>query len=98
MYKRQDVYILEDLSVLTSIKEKGYFVDMGQNADLAALAEQMYPAFQSLFCEGEAVAAFPKDVFLEVLCYHKPTFEALGMEPPATYQEYFDFCLAWRCV
>ena len=90
-----DVYILEDLSVLTSIKEKGYFVDMGQNADLAALAEQMYPAFQSLFCEGEAVAAFPKDVFLEVLCYHKPTFEALGMEPPATYQEYFDFCLAW---
>ena len=90
-----DVYILEDLSVLTSIKEKGYFVDMGQNADIDALAEQMYPAFQSLFCEGEAVAAFPKDVFLEVLCYYKPTFEALGMEPPVTYEEYFRFCLNW---
>lgn len=90
-----DVYILEDLSLLAAIKEKGYFADMGQDAGLAALAEEMYPAFQSTFCDGEAVAAFPKDVFLEVLCYYKPLFTVLDMEPPATYAAYFDFCLAW---
>lgn len=90
-----DVYVLEELSLLASLKEKGYFADLRQDAELSALAEQMYPAFRSLFCAGDAVAAFPKDVFLEVLCYHKPTFAALGMEPPATYGEYFDFCLNW---
>lgn len=90
-----DVYVLEDLSILSSLKEKGYFADMGQNAILSDLTAQMYPAFRTLFCEGDAIAAFPKDVFLEVLCYHKPTFESLGIEPPTTYSAYFDFCLNW---
>ena len=90
-----DVYVLDDLSLLFSLKEKGYFADIRQHARLSALTAQMYPAFRTLFCEGDAIAAFPKDAFLEVLCYHKPTFEGFGIEPPTTYSAYFDFCLDW---
>lgn len=90
-----DLYVLEDLNLLPSIKGKGYFADMAANADIATLTKRLYPAFQQAVREGQQIAAFPASAFIDVLCYHKPTFAKLGITPPQTVEEYLDFCLRW---
>ncbi|MEG2187764.1 MAG: hypothetical protein RR085_10630 [Clostridia bacterium] len=90
-----DIYVLSDTSLLQTIKAKGYFADMSASQQIADLTVQMYAPFRDALMNAEAIAAFPKALFIDVLCYHKPTFERLGIEPPATYEEYFDFCIQW---
>ena len=90
-----DIYILSDLNLLGILKSKGYFVDLAGNTDIQSLVTQMYEPFREAFCAGNQIAAFPRETFLEVLCYHKPTFDALHLTIPDTYEEFFDFCLEW---
>ena len=90
-----DVYILSDINLLRQIKEKGYYVDMTENDDIQALVEDMYTPFRGALMSGESIAAFPKRSFTDVLCYHRESFETLGLIPPSTYEEYIDFCLLW---
>ena len=90
-----DVYILSDINLLRQIKEKAYYVDMAGNTDIKALVDDMYKPFRSVFTKEQTIVAFPKQSFIEVLCYHKESFESLGLTPPATYEEYMDFCLLW---
>lgn len=92
---KADVYVLSDLNLLDILKKKKYYVDMAADETIAALVGQMYPAFRSAWMDGEQIAAFPKETFMELLAYHRPTFETLGIAPPTTYDAYFDFCLAW---
>lgn len=90
-----DVYVLSDINLLRQIKKKAYYVDMAMNADIKALADDMYAPFRSAFMNEQTIAAFPKQSFVEVLCYHKESFESLGLAPPSTYEEYMDLCLRW---
>lgn len=90
-----DIYILSDMNLLKSIKEKHYYVDMAQNADIQNLIGTMYQPFQDVFTHENQIVAFPRETFFEVLCYHKPTFDSLSITPPTTYEAYFDFCLNW---
>lgn len=92
---RADIYVLSDLNLLEILKKKKYYVDMAADETISSLVQQMYPAFRSAWMDGERIAAFPKETFMELLAYHRPTFETLGIAPPATYDAYFDFCLAW---
>lgn len=90
-----DIYILSDLNLLGTLKGKGYFVDLAGNANIQSLVTQMYEPFREAFRADNQIAAFPRETFLEVLCYHKPTFDALHLTIPDTYAEFFDFCLEW---
>lgn len=90
-----DIYILSDTNLLKNIKEKGYFVDMAQNPEIQMLVGQMYTPFRNALTMGTQIVAFPRETFFEMLCYHKATFEAIGITPPDTYEAYFDFCLEW---
>lgn len=90
-----DIYILSDLNLLGTLKGKGYFVDLAGNAIIQSLVTQMYEPFREAFRADNQIAAFPRETFLEVLCYHKPTFDALHLTIPDTYAEFFDFCLEW---
>ena len=90
-----DVYLLSDTNLLSSIKKKGYHVDMAQNAAIGARVNEMYTPFKSAMMNGDEVAAFPKECFLNMLCYNKAAFEQMGIAPPQTFEAYFDFCLKW---
>lgn len=90
-----DIYILSDLNLLKSIKNKGYFVDMAQSPEIQTLASQMYAPFRDALTEQGQIVAFPKEAFLDMLCYRRETFDELGVAPPKTYEAYFDFCLEW---
>ncbi|MEG0503832.1 MAG: hypothetical protein RR547_04240 [Raoultibacter sp.] len=90
-----DIYVLSDASILQTIKAKGYYADMSASQLIADLTVQMYAPFRDAFMNAAAIVAFPKTLFIDVLCYHKPTFEMLDIEPPTTYEEYFDFCIDW---
>ena len=90
-----DVFILSDINLLRQIKKKAYYVDMAGNADIKALTDDMYAPFRSALMSEKKIVAFPKQLFVEVLCYHKESFESLGFAPPSTYEEYMDFCLRW---
>lgn len=90
-----DIYILSDTNLLNSIKQKGFFVDMAQSPEIKSLTDQMYEPFRQALTLETQIVAFPKETFFEILCYHKETFQALGIPLPETYADYFDFCLAW---
>lgn len=90
-----DVYILSDLNLLRQIKEKGYYVDMAADAEIKGLVDDMYVPFSSAITMQGKIIAFPKQAFLETLCYHKESFQTHGLTPPSTYEEYFDFCINW---
>ena len=90
-----DVYILSDINLLRQIKRKGYYADMAENDEIKALVDNMYAPFRGAFMSEEKITAFPKQSFIEVLCYHKESFETLRLTPPSTYEEYIDFCLRW---
>ena len=90
-----DVYILKDTNLLSAIKNKGYFKDLAENEKLKAQYADMYPAYKNAFGTGDKIAAFPKECFIETLCYNKQTFEEFNLTVPETYDEFFDLCINW---
>ena len=55
----------------------------------------MYKPFQLAFSDNGRILALPKKIFLPMLSYNKEAFDRLGLVPPTTYEEFFDFCLLW---
>ncbi len=90
-----DVYILKDTNLLSAIKTKGYFKDLAENDKLKAQYADMYPAYKNAFGTGDKIAAFPKECFIETICYNKQAFEEFNLTVPETYDEFFDLCINW---
>ena len=90
-----DVFILKDTNLLSAIKNKGYFTDLSENDKLKTQYADMYPAFMRAFGTGDKIAAFPKECFIETLCYNKQAFEEFNLTVPETYDEFFDLCINW---
>jgi len=56
----------------------------------------MYTPFQVAFSNNNRIVAGPKRIFLPMLSYNKEAFDKLGLIPPTTYQEFFEFYLSWK--
>jgi len=90
-----DVYLLSDTNMLRTIRNKGFYADLSTSAEIREKVGRMYAPFRETFSNEGKIYAYPHDTFIESLCYHKMSFQELGVELPTTYEEYMDFCLAF---
>lgn len=90
-----DVYLLSDTNMLKTIQNKGYYMDLSTSAEIKEKVSRMYAPFRETFSSEGKIYVYPHDTFIESLCYHKESFEELGVEVPTTYEEYMDFCLSY---
>ena len=88
-----DVYLLSDTNMLRTVRERGYYVDLSGIDAIRGRVNRMYDPFRNAFSRDGIVYAYPHDIFIASLTYHKSTFEKLGLTPPTTYEEYLDLCL-----
>ena len=75
------------------LRERGYYVDLSGIDAIRGRVNRMYDPFRNAFSRDGIVYAYPHDIFIASLTYHKSTFEKLGLTPPTTYEEYLDLCL-----
>lgn len=90
-----DIYLLSDQNLIHTIKEKGYGADLSGSAVISAKVADMYAPFREAFTKDDGIYALPKEIFLPMLAYNVEAFETLGLTPPETYEEFFDFHITW---
>ncbi len=90
-----DVYVLSDLSVLSSIASKGMAADLSASSGIAQLANDMYPAFQALFLANGRIIAIPTEIYLAVPAYNEEFFTRFGFTVPTTAMELLDLAETW---
>ena len=88
-----DIYLLSDTNILRSIRKKGFYSDLSVSEEIKDKVSRMYAPFKEAFTYEGKIYAYPHDTFIEALAYHKESFKYLGVEPPKTYKEFFEFCL-----
>ncbi len=93
-----DIYILQNLNLLSIIKSKGYYADLSVSDVIKEKTGRMYAPFIQAFTEKDKIAAFPHPwyVFFSSVGYNRELFDELGFTVPATWNEYFDFCIEWK--
>lgn len=90
-----DVYMLRDQNLLDVLRRKGYALDMAADPALAAMAGRMHPAIRGALGDEKRLLAFPKEFYLTMLSYRPDAFEALGLQVPSNFLEYYRFCEDW---
>lgn len=90
-----DVYVMSDLSVLSSIAGKGMAADLSESSDIAQLANDMYPAFQDLFLANGRIIAIPTEIYLAVPAYNEEFFTRFGFTVPTTAMKLLDLTETW---
>ncbi|MDO4838614.1 MAG: hypothetical protein Q4B32_09515 [Clostridia bacterium] len=90
-----DVYVLSDLSVLSTIAGKGMAADLSASSGIAQLVNDMYPAFQDLFLANGRIIAIPTEIYLAVPAYNEEFFTRFGFTVPATAMELLDLTETW---
>ena len=90
-----DVYVMSDLSLLSSIANKGMAADLSASSGIAQLAKDMYPAFQELFLADGRIIAIPTEIYMAVPAYNEEFFTRFGFKVPATAMELLDLAETW---
>ncbi len=90
-----DIFLLSDQNLLSSIKSKGYGVDLSQNASIQASVADMYAPIRESLTENDVIVAVPKKLFLPILAYQPEAFQDLNLTCPTTYAEFLQFYIAW---
>lgn len=90
-----DVYVMSDLSVLSSIASKGMAADLSASAGIAQLVNDMYPAFQDLFLANGRIIAIPTEIYLAVPAYNEEFFTRFGFTVPTTAMELLNLAETW---
>lgn len=93
-----DIFILHDLNMLSTIKEKGYYADLAKSETIKEKVSRMYTPFIRALSDGDKIAAFPHPyyVMFASINYNKTLFDKLKIPVPTTWDEYFDFCIDWK--
>lgn len=91
-----DVYLLTDQNLLERIKQKGFALPLEESPALAAWAERLEQPFRDAVSRDGHVYALLQAVFVNLTVYNRDAFAALALPVPATYEEYYDFCLMWH--
>lgn len=90
-----DIYMLSDINLLATIYSKEYGVDMSGDETLNAAVKDMYPPFQNLFLQNNAVYAIPQSIYIATMGYDSGFFEGFGLDTPNNYSELLDLAQLW---
>ncbi len=90
-----DVYVMSDLSALSSIANKGMAADLSASSGIGQLAKDMYPAFQELFLANGHIIAIPTEIYMAVPAYDEEFFNRFGFTVPATAMELLNLAETW---
>ena len=93
-----DIYILHDLNLLKTIRDKSYYYDLSESDVIREKTARMYPNFIRLFTADGKITAFPHPYYVSfwTINYNQELFADLNLAVPTTWEEYFDFCLVWK--
>lgn len=90
-----DVYVMTDLSLLSSVASKAMAADLSPSADIAALVQDMYPAFRQLFAPNGQIVALPITIYIAVPAYNEEFFNRFDFAVPTTAMELLDLVETW---
>ena len=90
-----DVYVMSDLSVLSSVANKSMAADLSASSGIAQLVNNMYPALQELFLSDGRIVALPTEIYLTVPAYNEDFFTRFGFNAPTTAMELLDLAETW---
>lgn len=90
-----DVYVMTDLSLLSSVASKAMAADLSPSADIAALVQDMYPAFQQLFAPHGQIVALPITIYIAVSAYNEEFFTRFDFAVPTTAMELLNLAETW---
>lgn len=90
-----DVYILEyESKAFRAMRDRAYLTDLGDNKDIAADVERMYPYLQNAFKQDGKILCTPVQLNGQVMGVNLKTWAKLGgteEELPKTWDEFFDW-------
>lgn len=95
-----DVYRLTvSAGVFSSLRDKGYCLDLSGSQVLTEAVAGMYPRMTELLYRGGKLCAVPAQLNASVdFCYYPEVLGAVGLtedDLPATWAEFFDFIQYW---
>ncbi len=90
-----DVYLISlDSSAFGAIMDRGFTMDLSQDAKLTEAVERMYPFVKATLTRDGKLAAIPLNLSCDAVGYDAEAFEKLGFtqeDLPKTWDGYLDF-------
>lgn len=90
-----DIYTLPyNSSEFDALRNRGFLADLGENADLAAAAERMYPYMRDAMSKDGKLSAIPLDVYGYMIGIRPESWKKSGLdeaELPHTWEAFFDW-------
>ncbi len=91
-----DLLVLDSAdSDIERLAAKGFLLDLSQNAELAAMADDLLPSLHKLVHHEEGLYAIPLEIRVFFPTANKLWFEELGRPLPATMQDLVDLVRWW---
>lgn len=90
-----DIYLLSDISALSSIAKKRMAVDLSLSSSIKQLVRDMYPAFAQIFCTDDHIWAMPSEIYIAVPGYNEDFFDLYGLPVPTSVMEMLELTEKW---
>lgn len=92
-----DVLVLQtDMFDIPRMMEKGWLMDLGQDGELAEIAQQAYPALAEAGMRDGKLYGIPVGLAARTWFADEQAFDAQGVQPPATFGQLCALVADWQ--